>query len=118
MDDIPGTKLEPVVEHLMSKMPEIQRQPFSKTNYLISRLVSPDIFPDTSIKNVVAEIPIVFADHKKFRGRAFLPIIHSYAKYGEILKLRVFYLDVTEVTQKTPDGYFRCKLSGNKLLDQ
>ncbi len=114
---ITGAALQPIIEHLMRKMPKVQRDPFGQEqDRLIKDLISPNVFQDSNLQNVVATIPIVFEEHRKFRGRAFLPIIGSYAKFGDVLKLKIVYLDVTSVTQQAQDGHFVCCLREGKPL--
>lgn len=108
-------KLDPVLKVLIRKMPEWQREPFGlEQDRLIDRMNRDPIFSKVGVP--IATIPIVFREHKKYKGRAILPVIGGYSLIGDLLKLRLLYLDVTCVVQQHRDGYYFCNLSDCSAL--
>jgi hypothetical protein len=116
--NIVGAELPKVVTHLKNKMPLSQQEPFmEEQNVLISKLNTPfDPLQNKALKDIIATVPIVFQSHRTCRGKAFLPVIVSYAKSTDVLKIRIVYLDVTAATKKEGD-HFVCLLKNGELLD-
>ena len=113
---IAGTKLQIVIDHLLSKMPEYQRDPFLKEQADLVAQLNMGANPYTNEKiKIEASVPIVFEQHEKYAGRAFLPVIMRHSSYGNTLRLRVIYLDVTDVAEKKGE-FFVSKLAGSDLL--
>jgi hypothetical protein len=110
-----GKSLNRVIDHILTKMPACQRQPFlDEQNNLVGRLV---VNVGPRVDDIRATIPIVFETHEKCVGRAILPIITGYHfnMVTTVLRLRIMYLDVTGVTNMN-DGneYYTCSLTGNQ----
>ena len=115
-EGIAGREVLPILENLLEKMPDCQRQPFlSEQQGLITGLIMTGL----GTGKMHATVPIVFEKHETYQGRAFLPLIvrHSFNQLTSTLKLTVIYMDVTAITKLNEDGYYVCKLVGNKSLD-
>lgn len=116
LEGIAGREVLLVLEAIMEKMPECQREPFiNEQQDLIGRLITKGL----GSQRMYATVPIVFEKHATYPGQAFLPIIvrYFYNKITDTLRLSVVYFDVTEITEKNRDGYWVCKLVGKKRLD-
>jgi hypothetical protein len=115
MKNIIGAKLDQVIDHLIHKMPEGQRQPFIKEQErLIADITSPTLFKQSIIKDVSASIPVVFEHHKIFSKKAFLPIIVRYRMTKEFLKITVLYIDVSSICEKSDIGHYVCSFGKRK----
>ena len=116
MKQITGREVLLVLNDLMEKMPECQREPFiNEQRALIAGL----ILGDLGIEGVHATVPIVFEKHTIYQGQAFLPIIvrHSFNNLTNTLRLSVIYMNVTEIIEMNEDGHWICKLAGKKRID-
>jgi len=108
-----GRKLGDVIKDLVGRMPETQRAPFlSEQASLIQRLAVPDPLAQGGTILQGATIPIVFDEHERYHGRAFLPVIVESTRLGELIQMRVVYIDVTNVAKQTEEGFFACSLAG------
>jgi hypothetical protein len=87
-------------------MPKWQCDRFrSEQAELIGRILTGDY------ENVYATIPFYFDSHEKFKNRAFMPIIHSFATpQAGVLRLRVVFIEVTGAIKKHQNGYYYCNL--------
>ncbi len=117
--NLKGKLLSEVIEHLIGKMPEYQRSPFLvEQNSLVTSLAV-NMTAARTVDYPYATVPIVFETHKKFAGRAFLPVIVRYQFFQatNILRLRIIYVEVTTVTIKDSlKKYFTCTLKCDTTL--
>jgi len=116
IERIAGREILPILENLLGKMPDYQRQPFLHEQ---QGLIAGLIMKGLGAEKMYATVPIVFEKHKTYQGRAFLPVIvrHSFNQLTSTLRLTVIYMDVTAITKLNEDGYYICKMVGNNLLD-
>ena len=116
MEQLAGREVLMVLNNLMEKMPDYQREPFLDEQ---QNLIAGFLTKGAGSRRMHATVPIVLENHKTYPGQAFLPIIvrHSYNKVTSTLRLSVIYMDVTAVTELNERGYYECKLVGNKQLD-
>jgi hypothetical protein len=114
---IVGKEVSSIIGHLLEKMPSCQRQPFTDEQ---ERLIARLLVPGFGVHSVHATVPIVFQIHKKYKGRAFLPIIvrYNFNKLTNILKLKILYIDVTSATKLDDrEGHYICALRGGEEID-
>jgi hypothetical protein len=99
-------------------MPESQAKEFLKEQaaLLESIIFGGSLFPGVERK-IEATVPIVFKEHKKYQGRAYLPVIIRHTRVGSRYRFKIIYIDVTGATRLTEDGYFVCTLSAETLLE-
>jgi hypothetical protein len=117
MKNIIGAKFDQIIKHLADKMPDFQRQPFmAEQERLIAAITSPTLYEHSEIKDVSASVPIVFAKHQSFSGKAFLPVIVRYRLTKEILKVTVLYMDVSPICEKSNMGYFVCEFGKKRTV--
>jgi hypothetical protein len=120
LSNIKSRSVVEVFEHLKRKMPANQYLPFiDEQQFLLGSLLKKSFdFEITLPRFSAATVPIIFAEHRTLRGRAFLPVITSY-RYNEvtsILLLNTVYIDVTAATKLNKDGYYACCLGGNEVI--
>jgi hypothetical protein len=95
-------------------MPANQFRPFiDEQSLIISSLLTEERFDRLN-----ATVPIIFAEHKTLRGRAFLPvnIAQMFNSRTNILRLTIVYIDVTAVTHLNKKGYYECCLGGKEII--
>ena len=96
-----------ILESVYAKMPEKQALKIkSEQAQLIGLIVM------GTYDNIYASVPFYFDKHPKYNGRAFLPVIDSFATPVDgALRLRVTYFEVTGAIKLHPEGYYYCELS-------
>ncbi len=96
-----------ILDIVYAKMPEKQAAKIkSEQAQLIGLIVL------GATEGVYATIPFLFDKHPKYNGRAFLPVIDSFATPEDgVLRLRVTYFEVTGAVRKHAEGYYYCDLT-------
>jgi hypothetical protein len=119
LKNIKGKLLSEVIEHIMKKMPEYQRNPFLlEQNSLVTSLAV-NMGAVRAVDYPYATVPIVFETHGKFAGRAFLPVIVRYQFFQatNVLRLRIIYVEVTTATTMDSAKHcFTCTLKCDTTL--